>query len=376
MSKIKCPLVTNGFEIMSRGEFSPCCISSKYFQDETGENYNINNAKIIDVWNSVDRRQFIENFDEEFHTHCTSCKVIEKSGGESKRLQELKKLEPSGDITEMQFLDMKMGTTCNLMCTMCGPWSSSKWAIAYKKLNLPEFKPQQWQDMDEFWDQLPDFAHHIKRLELSGGEPFLVKKQEKLIRFLVDNDLAKNIDVLWITNSTIWPENLIQYFKEFKIARIMLSLDNTHEQFEYIRYPALWNDTYEVFKKFKYLHDNKEIILGISHSITMLNAWYLPEFHEWARNHKVPVYNNIVNYPISARDLPQDMKNKIAEKLSTCTDPAYQVNPIVGENNWFINYMMQDGNFENSKIYHNERILPTRTRDMFEQAFPELKDYY
>ena len=38
----------------------------------------------------------------------------------------------------------------------------------------------------------------------------------------------------------MWSKDLIDYFKYFKLVRIMLSIDNTKEQFEFQRYPAKW----------------------------------------------------------------------------------------------------------------------------------------
>lgn len=375
--KKTCPIATNGLEIRSNGKFSPCCVSNRFIKDEQSKHFNINDgASVVDVWNSPDRKKFIEDFDNEFDIYCKNCKDIEDSGGESKRLQEIKNLTPDADHNNLNFLDIKMGNTCNLQCVMCGPAASSKWASTYKTLGLSDVRIEQWQELDSFWEELHNITHHVTRLEISGGEPFLIKKQEKLIKYLVDNNLAKNIDILWITNSTVWPDYLVKYLPHFKISRIMLSLDNTHEQFEYIRHPAKWDDTYEIFLKFKELHDKDEIILGISHSITSLNVMLLPEFIEWCRTHKVPVYNNMVHNFLCIRDMPKEFKEKAAEILASITESSFQTNPIIGEDNWLIQYMMQDGDHDRAKRYYNTVILPTRGREAFEKAFPELTDYF
>lgn len=391
MKKQYCPMVTNGLEIRSAGYVSPCCVTSKIFTGDDGVDFKISDdqnitdagevrhvpaSKISEIWNSKDRLDFVANFDTEFHTYCKACKDIEESGGTSKRMQEIKNFGLGEDNGEIYYLDIKMGNTCNLICTMCGPWASSKWANTYRQLGKRSVRVEQWQESDNFWDQLPEFAHSIRRLEISGGEPFLIKKQEKLIKYLVDNDLAKNIDVLWITNCTVWPEYLVGYIKEFKVARVMLSLDNTHKQFEYIRYPAKWKPTYEIFLKFKELHANGDIILGISHSITLLNIWHLPDFIQWCRDHKVDVYNNMVHNFLCVKDLPLEFKQKVAERLETITVRDNQSNPVVGKDNWLTQYMMQSGDYNSSKKYHDEYIITTRGREAFEQAFPELKDYF
>jgi MoaA/NifB/PqqE/SkfB family radical SAM enzyme len=377
-------MVYNGLEIRTYGEFTSCCITSKKYEDENGRRYNVETDDISTVWNSDDRKEFVENFDDYFESHCKHCYEIEKGGGESKRLREIKYWEreyapepiPMMDGNTLEMLDLKMGNTCNLACAMCAPDSSSKWASVYKELGIKAAKVEQWQETDKFWDQLSDISGNVRKIELAGGEPFMIKKQERLIKYLVESGQAKDVDITWITNCTFWPEKIVKYLKEFKMVRIMLSLDNTDEQFNYIRYPAKWEPTFDIFLKFKELRDAGIIDMGISHSVGMLNAWWLPEFHAWAREHRVNVYNNLILYPIGARELPEDFKHKLLDKLSTHTNEDFQLNPIVGTDNWFTNYL-KEPSVERERAYtYIKNILKPSRRDLdFYVAFPELKGY-
>lgn len=379
-------MVYNGLEIRTDGTFTGCCITSKRYHNKEGKRFNVERDAIADVWNSEDRRNFIDNFDNEFETHCRQCADVEKVGGESKRLREIKYWKLRDDVTQLpiytgddlEFLDLKMGNTCNLACSICGPNASSKWSSIYKTLGIDAQKITQWQETDKFWNQFDDLISKVRRIELAGGEPFMIKKQEKLIKSLVERDLAKDIEITWFTNCTMWPENLIKYFKEFKLIRIMLSLDNTEKQFEYIRWPGNWDQAYSVFKKWNELSHSGIIDLGISHSIGMLNAWWLPEFHKWCREHKVKIFNNLVMSPMSSRDLPHEFKLKIKEKYSElCTDPEYQINPIIGADNWFTDFMMENnGDWERAIDYYKHTLLTTRNTELFNSAFPELRKYF
>lgn len=369
-------MITNGLEIRPNGSFSSCCITKKIYHDENGQPYSIYKDSIETVWNSQDRKQFVENFDGHFGKYCKVCKEIEQCGGRSKRTNEIHNFgKHDGNTSSIYYLDLKMGNTCNLACSICGPKSSSKWASFYKQLGLKNIKIEQWQDQDDFWDQLPDISNHLKRIELTGGEPFMIKKQERLLKFLTENNISENIEITWITNTTVWPAHLVKYFEKFKLVRIMLSLDNTGKQFEYIRYPGVWDTAYEIFLKWKELEKQGIIDLGISHSIGFLNAWHLADFHAWCREHEVMIYNNMIMAPMSAKDLPYEFKLRVKEKLAQSTSAEWQVNPIVGEDNWFTKFMMQDGDFAEAERYHNKVVIPTRSRAQFEDAFPELKDY-
>lgn len=376
MTNVFCPLVTNNIELTTQGEMTPCCISSKRFCVD-GQKANAYNNSITEVINSSDRREWIDNFQQHFQTDCKQCYEVELSGGESKRIREINLWRDNLGFkpNTLQSIDLKMGNTCNLACAICGSHSSSKWGSIDKQFGIAYTPAQRWQDTDEFWEELNLHADNLKRVELAGGEPFMIKKQIKLIQYLVEHDLAKDIDITWITNCTFWPEKIVSYFKEFKMVRIMLSLDNTGKQFEYIRYPAKWDDTYEIFLKFKELQKQGIINLGISHSVGFLNAYWLPEFHAWAREHEVGVYNNLILHPIGARELPKSFKDVLWDKFSKTTDSSFQNNPIVGTDNWFVKYFMEDGDREQTYDYIRNILIPSRPDLDFYESFPELRGH-
>lgn len=374
MTKTFCPLVTNNIELTTQGEMTPCCISSKRFT-VGGQKANAYDNTISDVINSDDRKSWIKNFDDYFSTDCRQCHEVEISGGESKRQREIKLWRDNLNYKRdtIQSIDLKMGNTCNLACAICGSHSSSKWGSIDKQFGKDYTPSQRWQDTDEFWEELNLHADNLQRVELAGGEPFMIKKQKILIEFLVSRDLAKDIEITWFTNCTIWPEELVSYFKEFKLVRIMLSLDNTHEKFEFQRFPAKWDETYEIFKKFIDIRDKGLCQVEISHSISALNIHALPEFHEWCTEHKVKVFNNLVMHPFSAKDLPEEFKKIVIKKFTNHNNSEYQINPAIGNDNWLLNFMMRDGNAD---TFIKNLEYPRQTRvGLFEKAFPELMEY-
>jgi len=374
MTRKFCPLVTNNIELTTQGEMTPCCISSKRFSID-GKKANAYTNTITEVINSSDRKEWIDNFDSHFEKDCTQCYDVEKSGGESKRTREIKLWKDNLGFEQdmLQSIDLKMGNTCNLACAICGSHSSSKWGSIDKQFGIKYTPAPKWQDTDEFWEELNLHANNLKRVELAGGEPFMIKKQKILIEFLVKRDLAKNIEITWFTNCTIWPEELVKYFKEFKLVRIMLSLDNTHEKFEFQRYPGKWEETYEVFKKFISIRDEGLCQVEISHSVSALNIFDLPDFHVWCSEHNVKVFNNIVTHPFNSIDLPEEFKQRIRLKFENHKLDDCQINPIIGNDNWLIRIMNGTGDISNlrSKLDYSRRTRP----GLFEVAFPELVEY-
>ena len=389
MKKIFCPHVLNALELTTTGEYRPCCVTTKVFRDENNEKFNVDTATIDEVINSNDRQNWIENFDEVFKTDCRQCYEVEEAGGESKRLREITYwyayhgieneniANTISDPFKLEVLDLKLGNVCNLACATCHPASSTKWNSLYKQY-LGEFSTlnQNWQNTDRFWDDLIKHVAHVKKIEIAGGEPFMNKKQKRLINYLVDNDLAKNIDITWITNSTFYEEDLVDKFKYFRNVSVMISIDNTHEQFEYMRFPAKWDESYNIFMKYKKLNDDKVINLGISHTISFLNVYRLPEFWAWAREHKVNVFNNLVMWPYNIQMMPDKFKMLVKERLGSVTDPTYQNNPAVGQDNWLVKFMMLTHNVSMQEQLASVQFVNSTRVGYFERAFPELVELF
>lgn len=367
-----CPLVHNNLEIKTKGAFTPCCISQKRFTIDGKEAHALKNT-IQEVWNSDDRKQWVADFDQHFETDCARCFQIEKAGGESKRQMEIKRWDGIFEYDTLQGLDLKLGNTCNLACAICASHSSSKWNSIDKQFNMKTEPVQVWPRQKDFWDHLSTSVKDIRRIELSGGEPFMIKEQKKLINTLIETDTAKNVDITWFTNCTQWPEEFIQHFDKFETVRIMLSIDNTHEQFEFQRWPAKWDDTYKIFEKFMELHYSGKAIVGISHSISALNVYHLPKFHEWCREHKVDVFNNIVMFPLNMRDLPTEFKHEVAAQF-TSNDPSYQINPVTKDDNWIVDFMMEEGNTD--ELFKQLEYKTMTRPGYFEKGFPEICKYW
>ena len=67
-----CPLVTNNLELTTKGEATPCCISSKRFTIN-GEKANAHYHTITEILRDSDRQDWIKNFDDYYQTDCKQC---------------------------------------------------------------------------------------------------------------------------------------------------------------------------------------------------------------------------------------------------------------------------------------------------------------
>jgi MoaA/NifB/PqqE/SkfB family radical SAM enzyme len=85
--------------------------------------------------------------------------------------------------------------------------------------------------------------------EFTGGEPFLIEEHFELLRFAVESGFAKNIEIHYNTNATVFPEEAIEIWKHFKTVEIAFSIDNVGKRFEYERYGADWEEANRIVKR-------------------------------------------------------------------------------------------------------------------------------
>jgi hypothetical protein len=138
---------------------------------------------------------------------CLKCYKEEQEGISSKRIWEtgtwhyndvdipklIEETEEDGSVPyKLQYLDLRLGHTCNLKCIMCSPHDSSLWVPEFKKV-FPIFKSplvqkqltwdpesfnNQWHENPEFWREIYDQIPNIKELYFAGGEPLLIKEHK------------------------------------------------------------------------------------------------------------------------------------------------------------------------------------------------------
>ena len=139
---------------------------------------------------------------------------------------------------------------------------------------------------------------------------------------MIDKDLAKNISMDMSSNAVIYGgeviEKLVQHFKSVGLG---LSIDGIGKTYNYLRHPAKWEDVEKNILLYKQLEENiksKNFGISVSHTISWINAWELPEFHDYFKYTapRFKIWNNIVHRPkhMSLTHLPQTAKDKIYKK--------------------------------------------------------------
>ena len=335
-------------EASAIGDVKPCCMTEGPVLDSNGKPYNLSTCTLKDAFNSNHMKQMRADFlNGKKPSNCKKCWDEEDQGITSKRLiwgeqfsQKYPELDYvfTNEVTDknLVYLDLKLGTICNLKCRICGSMSSSKWAQdeidvavefeGVKKSEIKQLAAYKWQKdgnwprtNDEFWTNLEEILPGVVHLEFTGGEPWLINEHFELLEKAVADGFASGIYLHYNTNGTQLPlhalENIWPHFKGVKAS---FSVDDVGKKFEYQRFGAKWD---EVNYNINYLCANKleNMETEICTTLSLFNIRSLIELPAWVRriDRLDTWYLNLMHQPghFNISILPDSAKDEIAHDL-------------------------------------------------------------
>ena len=256
---------------------------------------------------------------------CKKCFDEETSGVSSKRIWEtgtwyknnidIPKLiystSEDGSVPfQLNYLDLRLGNTCNLKCVMCSPHDSSKWVSDHKKIypiiQSSLIKKQlswdqksfnnHWHESPEFWKEIYDQIPNLKQIYFAGGEPLMIKEHKLFLEEIVYRGFSKGIELRYNSNGLLLDQTIIDLWKNFKRVKFGFSIDAMGDRLNYIRYPSDW-DT--VVKNLHILDNTPENIeVTIACAVQILNIKHISDFIKWkvTRNFKkINLSKNVVD---------------------------------------------------------------------------------
>lgn len=240
---------------------------------------------------------------------CLKCYEEEQQGIASKRIWEtgtwhlqeqldiqelIRETEEDGTVPyKLQYLDLRLGHTCNLKCIMCSPHDSSMWVPEHKKI-FPIFQSSlikkqmdwnptlfnnYWHENPAFWEQVYDQIPNIKQLYFAGGEPLLIKEHKQFLQEIIKRGYAKKISLRYNTNGILVNDEIIEIWEQFKKVKVGVSLDGMGDRVNYIRYPTDWKTVEENLWRLEQTSDT--IQTNIALAVQILNIKHVPEFIKW-----------------------------------------------------------------------------------------------
>lgn len=356
-----CVLPWIHLETSANGNARPCCIYSDHYKNNDNSSVSMQDNSITQAMNSHGanelRKQFSNN---EKPQGCSLCWDIESAGGTSKRMESnTKYMDKFDDTIKPVYLDLKFGTTCNLKCRICSPWSSSKWLKDQKILdndpNNPVLKVKHYypkkdwsEDNENFWDDFLNIVGSVEHFDFTGGEPMMIEKHKEVLKYCVDKGYSQYQTIHYNTNGTHYDKEFAEnILTKFKFVDIMFSIDGIGEQFEYQRHPAKWNEVEANIKNWQthgfYTH--------VCCTVNIQNALYLDKIIYYCKDNNLPIYLNIMQAPehYNIKSLPLHMKKEVDKMLNNVTvenKQKMQISKFMNSENWWENKSYTKGNIK------------------------------
>jgi len=393
MDELDCINIKKSLRFGVDGFAHHCCLQNQALKDEKGNAINCRHNTFEEAMYSKTSLELRESFKKGIkHPLCKTCWDEEKRGMISKRMRDnrhYKEQNINYNKIEIIFLDISLGNLCNLKCRSCNKLSSILWLndqdIVPFKLRLFRDLPDSYQDRIDkaynedslFWEECKKNISTIKWIDFYGGEPFLVKKQWEFLKYIISENIAKDIILHYNTNGTIWDQDKWEILKEFKLVIIDFSVDGINEKARYIRHPSNWNKISKNFKTISNLtKDNPKVIMNICLTVSILSLYYMEEtlqFFDVMQHHNL--FINMLHGPsyYNIKNIPTKIKNKILEDIK---EP---INNIVkkfnNSNIFFLNTLDIECDMEEwNNFLEITKVLDEHRGESFSKTFPEFAE--
>jgi organic radical activating enzyme len=323
--------------IFWNGDFGFCCQQADPpYQVEKPNPYNIKNMTINEWYDSQPMRDARLNMlkDTKWH-NCRACYYEERVSNTSRRHRANQKsilfkknfqssFEQSPNYDRFYSsrlngetnhppvdLHIDLGNYCNLACKMCWSGASSKIATQEKQWGILENKDHLGNDWtkdqrtwDKFLQELIDIP--IKNIHIMGGEPMFQPRFEELIDHLIANNKT-NCGFSFVTNGTIYNNNLINKLTKFKRVNIEVSIETVTETNDYIRQGSKTEEVTDNIKKFK-----KNFIVTVR---PVFSALAIRDFHtllQFCLDNKLLMKASLVLRPkcLRVQILPKEIRQR------------------------------------------------------------------
>jgi len=316
------------------GEAYPCC----HAEMGVGQVGNCKKNTLEEIWQDQPMNDLRYNMLHEIKSPaCNRCYEQEEAGFFSGRRSANKHhghhIKRLGDRDfRMTYWDIRFSNLCNLSCRSCGHIFSSSWYQDQAKLAGPEWKakntPFNYAGRTEIdmWEQLEPHLDYVEQIYFAGGEPLMM---EEHYRILEELERRGRFDVRLIYNTNFTQVRLkdrlvFDYWKKFDSVAVGASLDAMGARAEYIRKGTRWTTVEENRRRMQEICP--EVDFYISPTLSILNAWHLPDFHRsWVEQGLIRAQDlnvNILQDPayyridIAPTEYKQKLRTKFEEHLA------------------------------------------------------------
>lgn len=368
---IHCPMIHGGLNINLKSEnntlrFNQCCLSTTELQMP---------KDFSQLWyhETLKSNRFV-NDQNIWLEGCWECERLEDAGLKSFRQAMIQGLgDGKKNLSGPQRIDLLFDRSCNLACRTCGPHSSTLWEKHLKDNGFPvQMGASVTNNVETIMKVLNTLdLSNLKQIQFCGGETLLGNtywNTAKLIAELVPD--AKDKILLGFQTNGTQPieEKYYHIIEKFNLVKLMISIDCTHDRFEYLRWPASWNQVVDNILTIREKAPSN-MMFFIQETTSCLNLWYFNEVRDWvAKNFATNRFGDPTDYTtqlaihsyLDVNTITQEYYDAIkGTSMFEFLSPGWKENPVKIQ----------------QFIKETEKFDQIRGQD-WKKTFPEVANFY
>lgn len=239
-----CPLPWTGIYVEPTGRVDTCCIS----KNNIG---NIHDSAVSAMLGSLKNIQIkTEMLKSVPVAGCSQCYPVDKylypthveQFSRNRHIKTHKEYVQDksffGDVKnfDLKYADLRFRNTCNYACVYCSETLSSTWAAEkniFQRINNA--------GIGNLVNYFVENVKSLREVYLAGGEPLLIKENERIISELIE----KNPECFVMVNtnlSQLKGNKIFELLKQLPNVMWLISVDAMQKKYNYIRWPGDWNE--------------------------------------------------------------------------------------------------------------------------------------
>ena len=301
--------------------------------------------------------------------YCFNCIDNENAGFASER-EWHNNISPDFDCTTAELddhkpalIDVRWNNTCNLACTYCDSYFSTKWASIIGE----PFNQTINTDYEKIIDYITHHKDSVKEVAMVGGEPLMMKENDRLLDILPDDVL-----ITVITNMTSDFDKMPVPKKLLKRSRVgwSMSFDNIGDRFEYVRWGSSWQQLDKNVTTVSERMQNSQQHGGIQAVYTIYNCTRLCELKQYAEDKKITItWQHVWGDHLNPHKHNRAIKELAVAELKRYRD-KFDLRPAEAE--WAENQLLQ---FESRDDNQSKQFLEF-TKDIENKWHPDQKGQF
>ncbi|HEY8124911.1 MAG TPA: SPASM domain-containing protein [Methylocystis sp.] len=174
---------------------------------------------------------------------------------------------------------------------------------------------KQWhQNISFIRDEVLRNKSRITKIQLVGGEPFLIRESLQTMQALVAEGIAAKINLVLITNGTVISEKILTLLSMFKEVSLLLSLDGVGAINDYIRHGSKWH---EIDANIRQLARVPNLSISVNCTLQAYNMLNVSELAEYVEQLDLGFQCQLLTGPLhlSCAAMPPTVRNKAAVRM-------------------------------------------------------------